>query len=293
MEKNQETRAKLSLLASMAIFGTIGIFRRYIDLPSTVIALGRGAIGFVFLLLLVLLLKNGVSKPAIKNNFKYLCLSGAFIGFNWIFLFEAYRYTSVAAATLSYYMAPVFVILASPFLFKERLTPLKAACAAAAFLGMVLVSGLWQTGLGGASSLKGIAFGLIAAVFYACVILLNKMIHDIDAYDKTLTQLGAATIVLLPYTWLMGDLSGLQFTTLTVVLLLIVGIVHTGICYALYFGSMSYLKAQTIALFSYLDPIVAVILSAVILGENIGLAGYLGAVLILGAACVSELKGDS
>ena len=290
MNNNKE---KMMMIGAMTIFGTIGIFRKYIPLPSSLLALARGIIGTAFLLLLVLVIKRDkLSTEAIKRNLGFLVVSGAFIGFNWILLFEAYQYTTVATATLCYYMAPVIVVLVSPFLFKERLTPLKALCVAVALAGMVFVSGIPQSGFGGISELKGILLGLGAATLYAIVVILNQYIKDISAYDKTLMQLGTAAIAILPYTLLTENFADITFTPVAVCMLFFVGIVHTGIAYTLYFGSMSGLKTQTIALFSYIDPVVAIILSAVILQENIGLWGVIGAVMVLGSTMVSELFGD-
>ena len=284
---------KMMMIGAMTIFGTIGIFRKYIPLPSSLLALARGIIGTAFLLFLVLAVKRDkLSIEAIKRNFVFLVVSGAFIGFNWILLFEAYQYTTVATATLCYYMAPVIVVLVSPFLFKERLTPLKAICVAVALAGMVFVSGIPQSGFGGMSELKGILLGLGAATLYAIVVILNQYIKDIPAYDKTIMQLGTAAVAILPYTLLTENFADISFTPVAVLMLLFVGIVHTGIAYTLYFGSMSGLKAQTIALFSYIDPVVAIILSAVILQENIGLWGVIGAVMVLGSTMVSELFGE-
>ena len=281
------------MIGAMTIFGTIGIFRKYIPLPSSLLALARGIIGTAFLLFLVLAVKRDkLSIEAIKRNFVFLVVSGAFIGFNWILLFEAYQYTTVATATLCYYMAPVIVVLVSPFLFKERLTLLKAICVAVALAGMVFVSGIPQSGFGGMSELKGILLGLGAATLYAIVVILNQYIKDIPAYDKTIMQLGTAAIAILPYTLLTENFADISFTPVAVLMLIFVGIVHTGIAYTLYFGSMSGLKAQTIALFSYIDPVVAIILSAVILQENIGLWGVIGAVMVLGSTMVSEHFGE-
>lgn len=284
-------KAKLELIASMFIFGTIGIFVRHIPLPSSMIALVRGFVGAFFVLLFVYLKKSKPDKAAIKKNFVMLALSGAFIGINWILLFESYHYTTVATATLCYYMQPIFVILASPFLLKEKLTAKKAVCAAFALLGMVFVSGVLQTGIPALSEAKGILYGLGAACFYASVVLMNKKITEINAYDKTIMQLGMGAIVLSPYVMLTQDF-GTATTSMTPslwALLLFVGLVHTGVAYALYFDSMKELKAQTLAIFSYIDPIVAIILSALLLKENMGIYGVIGAVLVLGSTFISEM----
>ena len=285
---SSDNKAKLQFIISMVIFGTIGIFRKYIPLSSSMIAFVRGVIGALFLVAVVLLSRKKISFSAFKMNALYLIASGTFIGFNWILLFESYNYTSVAVATLCYYMAPVIVMILSPFILKERMSARKWKCVSAALLGMVFVSGVLNTRLTTLSEIKGILFGLGAATLYAFVILINKKIHDISPYDKTIYQLGIAAIILLPYTLLTEEIS-FDIETKTVMLLLLVGIVHTGITYFLYFGSMGSLPAQTVALYSYIDPIVAIILSALLLKENFGVYEILGTVLILGSTIICEL----
>ena len=279
----------LQLSLSMFIFGTIGIFVRHIPFPSSVIALARGGIGMLFLLLVVLVSRKKISKTDIRRNLIPLCLSGFFLGFNWILLFEAYRYTTVATATLCYYLAPVIVILVSPVILKEKLTAKKLICVAVALLGMVFVSGILETGLPTVGESKGILFGIAAATFYASVVLCNKHIHDISSYDMTIMQLGIATVVLLPYTLFTESIGDLQFTAGALGMLLFVAIVHTGVAYALYFSSMQGLSSHTIAIFSYVDPIVAIILSAILLHEPMGIFGVIGAILILGSTLISGL----
>lgn len=283
------SKAKASLIFSMLVFGTIGIFVRYISLPSSVIALVRGIIGTIFLMIVIYKRGPGLAWKEIRRNLLYLCLSGAFIGINWILLFESYCYTTVATATLCYYMAPVFVTIAAPFVFKERLTKRKIFCIFVALVGMFFVSGVWNTGTSGIGELRGILYGIGAAVFYASVILLNKKIQDVPAYDKTMMQLAAASVVLLPYTVLTETVSEMSLTPMALALLAVVGILHTGISYTLYFGSMKHLEAQTIAIFSYIDPIVAILLSALFLKEPLGVWKITGAIMVLGATLINGL----
>ena len=273
----------------MSVFGTIGIFVRWIGLPSSVIALVRGAVGAAFLLLLARFRHAPIDRAALRRRWQLLLLSAAMMSFNWITLFEAYRYTTVATATLCYYMAPIFVTLISPVLLKERLTARKLLCVFLALAGMVFVSGVPQSGLPGPSEAKGILLALCSAALYAGVILINKYLAGVPAYDRTLLQLACAAAVMIPYILLTEDLSAMSVTPLGAVLLLIVAVFHTGWCYALYFGSMTVLSAQTVALFSYIDPIVAILLSALLLREPLGWSGILGAALVLGSTLVSEL----
>lgn len=291
MKKNKTALALLSLTLSMVIFGTIGIFVRHIPLPSSVIAFFRGLVGTVFLLLVIRFSGKQVSIVSVKRNLPKLCVSGAALGLNWILLFEAYRYTTVATATLCYYLAPIIIMLVSPMILKERLTAKKALCILSALIGMVFVSGVTQGSLPEASELRGILFGLAAACLYATVVLINKRIQGIEALDRTVVQLGISAVVLAPYILATENLFVLlpQLSLISALLLVFVAIVHTGVAYALYFSSIRDISAQTAALFSYIDPVVAILLSACLLGESMTVSCAIGAVMILGSAIVSEL----
>ncbi len=281
-------RSMLMLASSMLIFGTIGVFRRYIPLSSSLLSFIRGAIGSIFLLIFLRAGGRKIRHGLPRRIIALLIISGAMIGINWILLFEAYNYTTVATATLCYYMEPTIVVLLSPVFFKERLTVKKLICAAAAFIGMVLVSGAAGEGLPQGDALLGILFGLSAAVLYAGVVIINKMIRNVDPYEKTILQLSSASICLLPYLLATGQFAHLELTPSAAVPVLIVGLVHTGIAYSLYFGSTDGLRAQTIAVMSYLDPVSALLFSAFLLREPVSPAGIPGALLILGAALISE-----
>lgn len=286
---NQTTLAKWKVFASMFVFGTIGVFVRHISLPSQILALARGVVGVIFLSVVLLIRGGRLDRVQVRRNLLWLLLSGTALGFNWIFLFEAYNYTSVAVSTLCYYMAPIFVILVSPLLLRERLTGKKCICVALALVGMVCISGILDGGISSHEELRGILFGLAAAVLYASIVLLNKKIQGISAFDKTILQLGISAVVLLPYCIMTTDPAALHFSGNTVPMLLLVGIVHTGFTYFLYFGAMDHISGQTAAMISYVDPAVAVLASVIILREPMHLVEALGAVLILGAALMSEV----
>lgn len=280
-------KSYVALIGSMLIFGTLGVVRRYVPLSSAMLALCRGALGSVFLLLFVLVRGGKLKLPERKATL-WLVLTGAVMGLNWMLLFEAYSYTTVAAATMCYYMQPTIVILLSPLVFRERLSGRKLACAAAAIVGMLFVSGVLSGGIGQVRDIRGIAFGLGAAALYAAVIILNKKVVVEDIYAKTVIQLAGAALVMIPYVLLTEGVPELTLTAADIGMVLLVGIVHTGITYALYFGSMQRLKAQTVAVMSYIDPVFALLLSAAVLHESLTPLGIVGAVLIIGSAIISE-----
>lgn len=284
---NKLASPRSQLIFSMLIFGSIGVVRRFIPFPSSVVALARAVIGLCFLLIVRALRHEPVNRSAVKANLGKLLLLGAMLAINWIFLFEAYNHTSVAAATMCYYMAPVFVILLSPVIFREKITLRKGVCSAVAIFGMVLVSDVLSSGLHGA---KGLLFGLIAAGFYAAIVIVNRTLKDISAGDRTIMQFAVSAVVLLPYVLLTEDVGSLQFTPFVLIMLLVAGVVHTGYAYVLYFGSIAQVPAQTAALLSYLDPVVAVILSITLLKEPMSVGALIGAVLVIGAMIASEIE---
>lgn len=289
MKKN-DPRSVLSFTVSLLIVGTIGVFRRYLPLSSPLLAFFRGLAGGGALALFVLLRKKGTGERLPDRKLAGLILNGVFLGVNWILLFEAYNNTTIAKATLCYYLQPTILLLLSPLVFKEKLTAKKMVCAGLSLTGMVFVSGVFDSGASGANELPGILFGLGAACFYTLVVIFNKKLDGIDPYRKTVIQLISAAVALLPYLLLNNDFSGAEFTSKTVLLLLVVCVVHTGVVYALYFGSMDGLQAQTISALSYIDPITAMVVSAVLLKEAPTFGSIAGAVLILGSALACELS---
>lgn len=276
---------KFKLISAMLIFGTIGIFVAKIDLPSSVIAMFRASIGAVFIGLIMLIRRRKLDFKSIKKNIIILLISGIAIGFNWILLFEAYRYTSVAVATLCYYMAPVFIILLSPLILREKLTFQRIICSAFAILGAVMISGATT----GGADLKGVIFGLAAAMIYCAIVMMNKFIKDLPDEDTTLLQLGISAVVMFIYVMITEDIKTLEFTKSTVVFVIILGVVHTGLAYLLYFGSLKKVSAQSAAVFSYIDPVTAIILSSIILSQPITLIQIVGTVLILGSTLLNEI----
>ncbi len=281
-------KAKLSMIVSMAIFGTIGLFKKQIPLTSGEIALYRAVLAAAVIVLVLLVTKQPLPFRAIKKELPLLLLSGAAMGFNWILLFEAYEYTTVSAATLSYYFAPVLVTVACPILFKEKAGVKQWICSIMATVGIVMITGLGDPAVGG-THLIGIGFGLGAAVLYATVILLNKYIKNVGGIHRTLLQFFAAIVVLVPYVVLTGPTEGF-IGGKGLAFMLIIGLIHTGFAYCLYFTAMKELPGQKVALLSYIDPLVAILLSALLLKEAMTPVQIVGGVLILGFTLLNEIE---
>ena len=281
----------LRYLAAMLIFGTIGLFVRSIELPSTVIVLCRGFIGSAFLFAAGALLGRKVNWTSVRANFARLASSGVLLGLNWVLLFEAYKSATIAAATLIYYLAPIFVMALSVVFLGERLTALKCLCAAAALFGMSLVAGFWSPNAAANSTMVGLLQALGAAGFYAALILNNKFIGrtvPVDPLDSALVQLFMAALVLVPYVTAVVDFSTIRPDALSLGLTLVVAVLHTAVAYWLFFSAIPKLEAARIAVFAYVDPATAILLSILLLKEPFTLASVGGALLILGAAAALE-----
>ena len=283
---NLKLSPRWMLITSMAVFGTLAPFVRSISVSSGELALYRAVLAATLIALFLLVTKQPIPFRSIRKEVPLLLLSAAAMGFNWILLFEAYKYTTVSNATLSYYFAPVLVTLACPVLFRETLTKKQLLCFFMSTLGIVLITG--TGGTGGSNHLLGILIGLGAAVLYATVILVNKFIKTVDGIHRTLLQFLAAIVVLVPYVLSTGGitLGGLNATGWGN--LLIVGLVHTGITYCMYFSALKELPGQKAAILSYIDPLVAVIISVTVLGESMTIPQILGGCLILGFTLWNE-----
>lgn len=282
------TRARLSLITSMAIFGTLAPFVRNIPVSSGELALYRAVLAAALIGLFLLLTRQRIPVRALGRELVLLLFSGMAMGINWILLFEAYKYTTVAISTLSYYFAPVIVTLVCPILFKEKLTGKQILCFVMSTIGLALVIGITDLGSGGNDAI-GVLFGLGAAVFYAAVILLNKFIKGVAGIHRTFLQFLAAIVILAPYVALSGGVTLGSMDGSGWICLLIVGLVHTGITYCLYFSSLKELPGQTAAILSYIDPLVAVVIGVVVLGEPLSWQQLIGGGLILGFTLWNEL----
>ncbi len=279
--------ARTMLIVSMTIFGTIGLFVRNINLPSGEIALYRAVLATILIGGFLLVTKQKIPFKQIKKEIPILILSGVAMGFNWILLFEAYKYTTISVATLSYYFAPVIVTVACPILFKEKMSLKQWICFIMSTVGIVLITGIGDTSQG-ADNIKGILFGLGAATLYATVVLLNKFTKTVDGIHRTFMQFVSAIAVLVPYVLLTDGVNIQGLDSKGWIFLLVVGLVHTGITYCLYFSSLKELPGQKAAILSYIDPLVAVLIS-VALGEKMTIMQIIGGVLILGFALWNEI----
>ncbi|MGN0169485.1 MAG: DMT family transporter [Lachnospiraceae bacterium] len=271
-------------IISLMIFGTNGILVSHISLAGSQIVLMRTLIGGLLLTCLVLF-SGGFNKDHLRRERIPLLLGGAILGLNWVVLFEAYRLLNVSLATLIYYVGPILVLLFSPILFREKVTGKKLVSVITVGIGLICISG--SIVLTGMNSM-GLLFAVFSALFYAALIVANKQIIYTSGMQTAALELDVAFLVVLVYTLCTSGIPHLTGNDLPYIV--VIGFINTGLAYLLYFSGLQKLSGQSVALISYIDPISALIFSAILLHEVMTLVQVAGAALIIGGAMFGEIK---
>lgn len=277
-------KAYIKFISAMLIFGSVGIFVKNISISSVEIVVCRTVIASLYLFLIMAFSKKKFNIFYLRKNIIPLFFSGLFLGLNWLFLFVAYKNTSVSMATVLYYLAPIIVVFMSPFVLKEKINFYKAFGIFLSLFGIILVK---SKGAEDSQEILGIVSGLAAAFFYALLMIFNKFIKGLSSIETTLVQLLIATTILLPYAFYShnGSWGMVQSDWIPI---LIVGIVHTGTACLLYFSAMKDISSQSIALISYIDPLSALCFSMIFLNEKLSLIQLIGAVFIFFGPLLGE-----
>lgn len=280
------SKSLIFFIASMVIFGTNGLIVANISLGSAEIVLMRTFLGSLFLLAVVLV-KRSFSFADLKADLVPATIGGAALGLNWVLLFSAYRSAGVGLSTLTYYCGPIIVLALSPVLFKEKLTWNKLLAIAAVAVGMFCITGDIEPG---SDVQTGILFGGGAALLYASLIVANKRVKRLSGLNCAMYELIVAFFVVLIYLIASNAKLPVIPAAEDIIWVLVIGLVNTGLAYYLYFSSLQKLPGQTVALVCYIDPLTALLVSGAFLGEKLLAVQIAGAVLILGGACLGELK---
>ncbi len=270
-------------ILSMLIFGTNGCIVANVSLEGSQVVLFRTLIGGI-LVTGMTALRGGFDRDAIRADAVPLLFGGIALGLNWVALFEAYRLLNVSLATLIYYIGPVLFLLSSPVLFHERLTGAKLAAAGIVLVGLVCISGsIAYSGMHSA----GLFTAVVSALFYAALIAFNKRIFHTGGMQTAAIELDIAFVVVFLYVLIKTELP--QPLPGDIPYIAVIGIVNTGLAYLLYFSGMQQLSGQSVALLSYIDPVSALLFSAILLHESMTLVQTAGAILIIGGAIFGEV----
>ena len=280
--------AVLRYLFALSLYGTIGLFLHFVSYSSEFVVLCRGLFGSLFIYLVLLFRKEKIDKEAVRKNLFMLALSGIALGLNWVFLFAGYRY-GIAISSLCNYMAPIIVVVIMSLFYKERINLKQILCIVMAFAGMLLMLGIFEGN--STVDMRCVLYGSLAAVGFVILVLINRRIRDIPQLEKTLIQLLFSMLAVLPYVYFNNGFPKL-FDLRSTLLVLMLGFLHTGVAYIFYFSSIDTLPAQSIAVLGYLEPVMNLLIGALILHEKIGISGILGALLIILASIGNEVFAD-
>ena len=278
--------SNIKMILGMAIFGSIGIFVHEIGLPPAVIASIRAIVGTAFLAIILGFYNNRANLSDVKKNILPIIISGTALAFNWIFLFKAYQVTTIPIATVCYNIAPIFVLILSPIILRERVTLTTVACTLGALAGAILLSGITS---GDTLNISGVTYAIIAAGLYAIIMITNKKISGISSLDNAFYQMAVASIVAIAYSVFTVDMTSFSFGGHIGWMLLVLGILHTAIAYALVFSASKRMTAQAWGILSYLEPATAIVLAFLLLKQPLKAIEILGAVMIFGFAIINAL----
>lgn len=289
---------RIKLILIYATYGTIGTVTHFIPLSSSAIVFYRALLGGLFIIFLTCMRGASINIKSMKENLPILILTGFFMGLNWVFQFEAFRVSTVAIGTVCYNTMPIFLLIIASIMFKEKITFKSIICIIVASIGVVLVSNVINTGIR-SNEVLGCFYGILGAIFYALIVTYNKKLNQIETHDKVIFQFLFSAFIMFVYVMLGKDNSlffnqGISQKDLTIgiLCLLLLCFFHTGFCYVHYFNAVSRLKAETVAILTYIDPVVALFLSYFVLREQATWLQILGAMLILISMFVNNLISD-
>lgn len=291
-----EIKERTKLIFISATFGTVGLVTHFIPFSSAVIVFYRALLGGLFIATMVVLSGNRIDVKSMKENLIILICTGFFMGLNWVLQFEAFKVSSIAIGTVCYNMMPIFLLIIASFTFNERITLKSFLCIMIATIGVVLVSNVINVGIK-SDEVLGCVYGILGAIFYALIVTFNRKLKQIQTHDKVIFQFGFSTLIMAIYVGLIEKSSFIFDSSLPrneviigIICILLLSFFHTGFCYVHYFNAVSNLKAETVAILTYIDPVVALLLSYFLLKENMTHLQLLGAFLILGSTLFNELS---
>ena len=271
---------------ALLLFGSNGIVASLIHLSSYEIVLLRTLIGSLLLIAIFFIAREKLTFYKYKTQSIFLAVSGIAMGTSWIFLYEAYDEIGVSLASLAYYCGPVIVMMLSPFLFGENLTKIKVCSFLVVLVGIFLVNG---TAFENGVSVWGLACGLLSAICYSLMVMFNKKAKDITGLENSMLQLFVAFLTVAIF---VGIKQGyrMEIDTQSIIPILVLGLLNTGIGCYFYFSSIGKLPVQTVAICGYLEPLSAVLFSVIFLKETMLPIQIIGAVLIIGGAILGEIR---
>ncbi len=280
------SRIKLALV--MVIWGSLGVFTRSIPLSALSLAFLRA---FIALPVLFIAMKKKKSDKVRWQLFIPYLISGALLGFGWLTLFYGFKHTSISSAVIIYNMCPVYVMILAPLVLKESISKIQIAVIFISFLGLFLIVG---TNLSEGYGYMGLALSAFSGMLYAAIVLINRSIKvRVDNQTATFVQILTAMVVLLPFVLLDGNIFAVvHLDAVAIVYTILLGVLHTGLAYTVFFSLSAHMKSVEIVSYSFLEPLFGILFSVIFLSEALTIPKMIGGILILGSTYIGEMLKD-
>jgi len=285
--------APLLIILAGALWGTMGLFVRHLNnvgLQSMEISALRNILAAALLFPGTAIRNRQLLKIRARNLWPLIC-SGIFsiVFFNFCY-FSTIARMSLSAAAILLYTAPIFVMLLSLLLFRERLTLRKILALILAFSGCCLVSGV----LSAAQSLTlgGILLGLGSGFGYALYSIfsrfsLNQGLHSITITDYTFLFAALGSACLADFSAIGSAFASHGLPLLG--FLILYCIVTTVLPYLLYTAGLSAVENGPASVLASVEPVMATLLGLLVFGETPTVSAVAGMVLVLSALVLLSL----
>ena len=279
---------RMKLVFVMVIWGSLGVFTNSIPLSALSLAFLRALIA---LPILFVVMKMKTTDKVNVSLLKPYLISGVLLGFGWLTLFYGFKHTNISSAVMIYNMCPVYVMILAPLVLKETISKIQIAVIFASIMGLFLIVG---HNLLEGYGYMGMALSGISGMLYAIIVLINRSIKiRVDNQIATFVQIFTAMLVLLPFVLMDGNiLTVLDLDARAVIYTILLGILHTGVAYTLFFSLYTHMKSVEIVSYSYLEPLFAILFSVIFVGELLTVPQIIGGILILGSTYVGEKLKD-
>ena len=275
---------RILLILVMIVWGSLGVFTRSIPLSAVSLAFLRALIALPVLFIAMKMKKR--EKIKLSWLIPYI-ISGVLLGLGWLTLFYGFKHTSISSAVIIYNMCPIYVMILAPVILKEAISKVQIAVISISFIGLVFVVG---NNLLDGYGYMGILLSAPSGMMYAAIVLINRSIkRRLDNQTATFIQIATATIVLLPFALLDGDVFTLgNLENISIIYIILLGVLHTGVAYTMFFSVYQHMKSVEIVSYSFLEPLFGILFSVIFIGEKLTLPQIIGGVLIIGSAYIGE-----
>lgn len=276
-------RSLIELHTAVLLFGLSGLFGKLISLSPPVIVFGRALFASLFLFLLLRFINQSI-KLERKKHYLYFIMLGIVLALHWSTFFLSIRMSTVAIGLMTFSTFPIFVTFIEPFFFKDRIRVSAVLTAIVTLLGVALVIPKFE--LAG-SMTQGALWGIVSGLAFAILSVMNKKyVSEYKSLVISFYQNSIAAIVLLPFLFAAMP----AFEARNILLLVLLGVVFTGISHSLFIKGMSGVKAQTASIIACLEPVYGIAATALIIGEIPAVKTILGGIVILAAVSYSTIK---